>query len=347
MTMRGDSAEIYRSVHPYKQPPDDFDPLQATDRQLAEYGLPERWYAHTEPRYLEFWREMVGPAPAGVARKFVGYPDPRAGESPDVWQMPTPRARFDHRETSQNWSGAYITPIPRPNRFMLVAGSWTVPAAEPPDIVPSGVNPTAAEYRSSTWIGIGGHRSYNTMPQIGTSQFVTVNGATATTNFGAWWQWWVDGSKPHHIPNPIPNFEVHAYDEILAMIIIEAPSPGEAHFILTNQRTGAIVAFKVGAPANIEPLGSTAEWVHERPSEPATRHRYPLPKSSDVVFRNCFALNAPGFGTPMTFQDLHQNARLIRMAEHFPNPHRSALVSIPERLSSTSLRISYREAGGS
>ena len=346
MTTRGDSAEIYRSVYPYELPPDDFDPLQATDRQLAEYGLPERWYADTEPRYLEFWREMVGPTPTGVARKLVSYADPRAAEFPEVWQVPMPRARFDHRENSQNWSGAYITPIPRPNRFMVVAGSWTVPAAEPPGIVPSGVNPTAAEYRSSTWIGIGGHRAYNTMPQSGTSQFVTVNGATATTKFGAWWQWWVDGRPAHHRPNEIPTIDVLAGDHMLAMIIIEAPSPGEAHFILANQRSGFLVAFKVRAPAYIEPLGSTAEWVHERPSEPITKRRFPLPKCSDVVFKHCFALNAPGFGTPMTLQDLHQNARLIRMAEHFDDPHPSALVSLPERLNDTSLSIKYKEAGG-
>ncbi len=344
MTLRGDPAEILRAVYPFELPPTGFDPLQETDRQLAEYGLPERWYAALEPRYLKFWREMVGPAPSGVARKFVSYPGPREGEPADVWQLPTPRARFDHRENSRNWSGAHITPIPRPNRFTIVAGSWTVPRPERPTVVPSGVDIATAEFRSSTWIGIGGNRPYNSLPQIGTSQNVeTVNGVPII-KFDAWWQWWVKDSRPHHVPNRIPDFEICAGDELMAMIIIEAPCPGDAHFILTNQRTGHFTAFKARAPGNIEPVGSTAEWVHERPSEPITKRRYPLPKCSDVVFKNCFALNAPEFGMPMTFQDLHQNARLIRMVEHFDNPHRSALISIPERVSATSLRIRYREA---
>lgn len=345
MTTQGDPAEILRSVHPYALPPDGFDPLKATDRQLAEYGLPERWYADHEPRYLEFWREMVGPTPDGKARKFVSYPDPRGGGPPEVWQVPAPRARFDHRENSQNWSGAYITPIPRPNRFMLVAGSWTVPAAEPPAVVPSGVNPAAETFGSSTWIGIGGHRSYNTLPQIGTSQFVTVNGAATTKKFSAWWQWWVDGRPAHHRPFPIPSIDVIAGDHMLAMIIIEAPWPGDAHFIIANQRTGSFLPFKVRAPATIEPVGSTAEWIHERPSEPQTYKRHPLPKCSEVDFANCFALSAPEFGMPMTFQDLSRNGRYIRMIEHFPKPHRSALVSLPERLNATSVRIRYQEAG--
>jgi Peptidase A4 family len=345
MTVQVDNGEVLHSAHPYCVPPDGFDPLTASDRQLAEYGLPERFYADTVPEYMDFWRKMLGTTSEGVARSYRVYPGPREFGPAEERHHPEPGARFDHLETSPNWSGGYITPIPRPNRFKVVAGSWTVPTPERPIVVPSGVDIATSEFRSSTWIGIGGHRSYNTLPQIGTSQNVVVVNGVPTPKFEAWWQWWVDDCPKHHVPHRIPEIDVCAGDEILAMIIIEAPCPGDAHFILANQRTGILIAFKVMAPRNIEPLGSTAEWVHERPSEPITKRRFPLAKCSDVVFKHCFALNAPDFGMPMVFQKLDQNARLIRMVEHFPDPHRSALVSIPERVSATSLRIRYREAG--
>src|SRR5262249_9219812 len=126
-------------------------------------------------------------------------------------QIPSPRNGFGHRENSRNWSGAYITPHPRPNRFLQVAGAWTVPLPTAPSIPP---NLKYEEYRSSSWIGIGGHRSYNTLPQIGTSQNVgLVNGHPTPPVIGAWWQWWVKSMPEHHVPIPIVNFEVSAYDD--------------------------------------------------------------------------------------------------------------------------------------
>jgi hypothetical protein len=224
-----------------------------------------------------------------------------------------------------------------------VAGAWTVPEPAVPRVPPTRANGANEEYRSSTWIGIGGQRSYNTLPQIGTTQNVQLNGRPSVLT-GAWWQWWVKGMREHHVPIPILNFEVKPGDYILASVTVEAPWPGDARFNLKNRRTGRFVAFKVRAPAEILPLGATAEWIHERPTKVDSRDRYPMPDCGDVTFRRCLAWSAPDLGMPMEMQRLDYTARLIRMAETFNRPHRSALVSLPERKGTTGVQLVYREA---
>ncbi|MGZ9144179.1 MAG: G1 family glutamic endopeptidase, partial [Candidatus Binatia bacterium] len=189
-------------------------------------------------------------------------------------------------------------------------------------------------------------RGYNTLPQIGTSQIVKVEDGAESVEYRAWWQWWERDDAFSHVPKPIPiagGFEVRDGDRILVSITVEAPSPGDVHFIIMNLRTGVLVPFKVRAPAGIQRLGSTAEWVHERPSKPGSRYRYPLPKFTEVAFRHCLAWSAPCFGAPAVLQALESNVRLMRMKDIFPTPHRSASVSPPKRTSRTSLRINYRD----
>lgn len=335
--------EVLRLVCTYPEPPSGFDPLKASNQQLAQYGLPERPVAGGERETLRFWREMLDPPTEVVQPEFParGEDDPRV--VPYVQRhVPYPGLRFDHSENSRNWSGAYITPI-RPARILQVAGTWIVPEPAEPLTPPSGVDPNNADYRSSTWIGIGGHRSYNTLPQVGTLQRVNVVNGTPTADIGAWWQWWVKDNPAHHVPIPILNFPVQANDKILALLTVEAPWPGDVRFNLKNRRTGRFVVFKVRAPAGILPLGATAEWIHERPAKFGSRDRYPMPNCGEVIFKRCLAWSARNLGMPMVLQRLDKYARLIRLAETFDAPHRSALVSIPKR--ARSLNVRYYEPG--
>jgi Peptidase A4 family len=324
-------------VHKYLPlPPQGFDPLKASDRQLAQYGLPERPARGTDPELFAFWQLMLGSAE--VVEPIFPWDPAFARVLIVQGQGPLPRQRFNHRETSKNWSGAYITPIPRPNRFFCAMGAWAVPTASMPQIPPRGVS-SNRDYRSSTWIGIGGQRSYNSMPQIGTSQNITMDQGIPCVTTGAWWQWWIKGRKPNDAPIPI-DFEVADGDEILAWLTVEPPTPGDVRFNLKNQRTKKIIAFKVRAPAQILPLGSSVEWVHERPTD--QDRIYPLAKCTPVSFRHCLAENAACFGGAMTLQKLDKNARLIRMCEPFASPQRSALVSIPQK-KGPGVQIEYHE----
>jgi hypothetical protein len=340
--------KLMRRVHPYRFPPEGFDVRTAPNHKLSEYGLLERPDERLEPERFAFWKEMFC-RDFKIARLSISTEltaELKASLIAAPQRKPAPRVRFDHTEHSANWSGAYITPIPRPNRFVQIVGAFTVPRASVPPVLPEGADPTNQAYHSSTWIGIGGHRSYNTLPQIGTSQQVNVKGGVESVEYKAWWQWWQRDDEFSHVPKPIPiagGFEVREGDGILVSITVEAPRPGDVHFIIMNLRTGVLVPFKVMGPAGIQRLGSTAEWVHERPSEPGSRYRYPLPNFTEVTFRHCLAWSAPCFGAPATLQALASNVRLLRMKDIFPTPHRSAIVSLPKRTSRTSLQVNYRE----
>ena len=339
---------LLKSCFPYPEPGRGFDPKTASNTELANFGLPERPDEAAAPEYFQFWQEMLEPP-----NTFVGpvFPDVDELTEGAAKQLPAERRlhgqlarQFHHRRTSRNWSGCYITPMPRPNRFIQVVGAWTVPDPEVPKVLPSGSDRKNEEYQSSTWIGIGGKPSYNTLPQIGTHQFLTVrDGSPAPPRFEAWWQWWVKNRRVHHIAIPIKNFEVKRGDQILASLTVEAPWPGEVRFNLKNRRTGTLVTFKTQSPKDIPRLGSTAEWIHERRTKPSGDVMYPLARCSDVTFKHCLAWSAPDLGAPMVQQSLDCNARLVRMVSIFEQPHRSALVSLPDN--SATLKIGYREAG--
>lgn len=339
---------IYRWVHTYPLPPKGFDPTTASDRALAEFGLPARPDRRLkEGAAYRFWKRMVCPPtrflipifPDGTDLRIALFAYQRRAE-PALRQAGRAIPRFHHRSSSRNWSGACITPI-RPHRFTHVTGAWNVPQADVPRVLPIGANRFKEEYRSSTWLGIGGHRPYNSLPQIGTSQHVEVPLGTGSEQFGAWWQWWVKDRPEHHIPIPILNFPVAAGNGVLASVTVEPP--GDVLFHLKNETTQDFVTFKVVAPACIEPLGASAEWIHERPTEFASDRMYPLPSCETVTFQDCRAMSAQEPAGPETLQTL-VGSRLIRMTDMFDAPYRSAIISNPHLAGESEVSIAYCEA---
>jgi hypothetical protein len=338
--------EIERRAHAYPLPPRGFDPLSTADAQLDRYGLPPRPIREKEPDLFQFWTRLLSQPFEVIATEF---PKPEKGQLPRV---PLNRVGRGGRrglyrlESSRNWSGAYIIPE-RPDKFVYVTGTWQVPALSLPPVLPEGAA-ASDEYQSSTWIGIDGHQRYPTssMPQIGTSQcFQIVDGIEKITTY-AWWQWWsLDDQFPpdnrNVPPVPIPNIPVALNDEIIAGLTLR--SADEVQFFIKNQTTGLFTTFLVVAPGPILPLGSTAEWIMERPTVINDHRLYPLPDYADVVFRDCLAQSAPAIGEPATTCRLDR-PRLIRMFEVFPTPHRTSFVSLPRRLSHSSIRVSYRDA---
>jgi hypothetical protein len=343
-------ANIAKRAYPVPLPPAGFDPLSATAQQLEKYNLPGRPDARAEPDPFLFWGLLLGPpltfitpvfpsSSSTIQHRLAFHRHAPGGKR----QLRPPIARGSrHREQSRNWSGVYITPK-RPDRFVQVVGSWTVPAPSVPAVLPSGAIPKAEAYRSSTWIGIDGHRTYpnSSLPQIGTSQFIKVERGETTIETAAWWQWWVK-DDPDTAPVDLLNFPVTVGDEIFASLTVQAS--GDVLFHIKNQTSGLFASFVVIAPGPIVPLGSTAEWIMERPTELGSSRMYPMPHFTDVVFRHCLARSAPAVGEPTALQNL-DNARFIRMYELFDNPHRKAFVSRPEKTGKTSARVFYREAG--
>lgn len=338
-------------------PPMGLDLLALSGNDLANYGLPARPDPVRESELFQFWARLLSPPFNFIVPQFPS----KAVALPRVMfhtlaVRPSGRSRqaprhvsFGHKERSRNWSGAYITPS-RPKLFVLIAGSWNVPTAAMPSVRP--VDQTSdGEFRSSAWIGLDGYRSRYpkaSLPQIGTSHHVRQESGGAVPEYGVWWQWWkktVGVGEPENSPVPILNMPAKPGDEVMALMVL--PSNDEVRFHFKNQNTGHYCTFLVTAPGSIDPIGSTAEWIFERPTEVGSSAMYPLPHCSPVVFRDCIAQSAssPVLTAPRITQTLHGNGRTIDMVERFANPHRIAVVAHAKKVSSLSARVSYVEAG--
>jgi len=128
----------------------------------------------------------------------------------------------------------------------------------------------------------------------------------------------------------LPNHRIMANLQVL--------DETHVHFLIKNQTTGeSYPPFKLKAPKQpgtgrrAKVSGATAEWIVERPADPATGP-YPLPAYGQVSFTDCYAIQAslpaggvPGLGTERTLE----GARLISMYQITDN--RRVKLSKPER----------------
>ena len=206
------------------------------------------------------------------------------------------------RETGRVWSGALV--MPRGGQmFVRITGRWRVPAVT----LPASAGTTAEGKRvcsSSTWIGLDGARSYlhSSLPQIGTAQNVVVKDGDMVREYFAWHEWWCAG----HISEPtrLDSLVIKPGDLIVCTLTVDTLT--RVIFHMKNETTGMEVAsFSVDAPnkppvaGSSEPSiqrlisGATAQWITERPSDPATDKPYELANYGTVVFENCVATAAP------------------------------------------------------
>jgi hypothetical protein len=348
--------ELNRRTQLYPLPPTDFDPMHATNATLAGFGLLARPDARKDPNLFAFWSllfseplEIIQPIfgirfPATKRIKFRYHRNDARPKSPFSSHRhgspPTKRGGIAHSESSRNWAGAYLS-APFPDRFNKVTASWSVPTPEVPDVQPDPPDPLGLSFRSSTWVGLDGHRTYPhaSMPQAGTAQQVDVVGAGKALRTYLWWQWWSkDGDSPEIQITNVPT----AMDDRIA-VALTVVSSDEVQFNLKNQTTGRFVTFLAQAPPGSPPIGATAEWIMERPTEVGSAWLYRLPNYTAVNFANCLAQSGSSpLGPSRTHALAHPH--FVRMFEIFEGPHRQAFVSIPKRMGHTSLRVMYREA---
>src|SRR5260370_17032136 len=142
-------------------PPEDFDPLAAPQAELLALGFPSRPDPGFQPAEYAIWQDMFAAPLEFTDFAFDILPSFMVQSRGFFGQLP-------RRQTSGNWSGAYITPRDG-TVFRSIWGRWHVPT---PVLPPGGV--IADKYRSSTWIGFDGHRLYfrSTLPQIATAPLI-------------------------------------------------------------------------------------------------------------------------------------------------------------------------------
>jgi hypothetical protein len=321
------------------KPPDGFDPLEASTEELDKFGLPPRPHPEAHPEAYAHWRRLLSkplvilPAVFPVFKtldyRITGY----VAKKKFVFAM------MDHHETSSNWSGAFITANER-GPFFMVFGSWIVPTPTRPAFGADG------DYRSSTWMGLDGVRRHSrALPQLGTTQRVTVAGGVSTPMIEAWWQWWIRGANFPPVPID-PNFVVAAGDQVMCLLFVLAPD--RVGFFIKNVTQGGALAHADAklppvsgiAPSELFVRGAHAEWIEERPMKLGSNDLYPLADYGTVTFSDCLGV------VPVEARDL-SGARLLRMVEERKNQHRSAIISSAKKIPPTQrvLEARYRYEG--
>ncbi|SPP96112.1 MULTISPECIES: G1 family glutamic endopeptidase [Bradyrhizobium] len=293
----------------YEVVPEGFNLLEASSDKLDLYGIPQKPDVLTEPELFKFWTTLVSPRFSAKRPTFSTIDPPSLGGA---------------LESMLNWSGALVS-TPWPQRIVFAAGGWKVPAVRQPSA--PALNTHSDDPKSLLWVGLDGRngRLPNTsLPQIGTGHW-----PNRKPNHFAWWDWWHNSDEKDMTPQAITvidNLPIETGDEILAGLAVQVS--GDVLYFIKNQSTGEFRSFLVRQPpGEIEPLGSSVEWVMERPTDPGSGDLFPLPDYGSVDFSYCVARaadGAVGSGRMMTLAD---NALMIEMRENFANPERTVIVS--------------------
>jgi Peptidase A4 family len=315
-------------------PPAGFDPLEASQEELEKLGFPTRPDPARQPAEYAFWQEM--------------FARPLEFEAFDFEILPliTTQSRgffgqLSRRQTSLNWSGAYITPRDG-TVFSSIWAKWQVPTPNPP---PGGL--TSDKDHSSTWIGFDGQRRYyrSTLPQFGTAQNIDPIMGVPTRSFFAWWQWWVRDVSGQAFPIALAAPAIRAGDLIMCFMQVANDRAGVS-FVITNLTTGLAVQFSQGAPPDnwnqpFKVSGATAEWVMERSADAPNPTPLQLPDYGTVDFRDCGA-TAINMNTGATVERSLSAAKLIDMYVVKQNPERTVKISIARPLDTTEFLTHFR-----
>jgi len=329
-------------------PGNSINPSTLSNTQLLNLGLPPKPDAVRQSLLRQLWNKAFGRTVIINPYQFdeerlIAMSYQMLNRQAD--EMPIEETRF---ETSSNWSGAYIT-ANRNMQFMQIWGVWTVPGNLQIPAAPYGGSPNIP-YICSNWIGLDGQRLYldSSLPQIGTATTLQLDGSLSVD---AWTQWWARGNK-NTVPLPI-GIVVNPGDQVLC--VLTASDPQTVVFVIVNlsSKTPVVTPVVGTAPPVTLPdkstvypeiAGATAEWIVERPRIVGQQTLYNFPNYGQAEFDCCGAVEANGVETVSLLSGVPQElqgGRLIRMFQVLQNPARTAYISMPWKLSDTSICLKY------
>ena len=229
---------------------------------------------------------------------------------------------------------------------MVVAmvGRWKVPALAPPPAQEQAGPNACLRVLDLDRIGRAAALSELLLPQIGTTQTLTMKGGSAFgVSANAWFQWW---DRPISAPPANLSFSVAPGDTVACLLWVFAPSLVGAYiFNLTSgQIAQPVIALapKVGG-TELTVSGATAEWIMERPTELGSTIMYPFPDYATTDFLDCIALTGLGPPIPGSFKDL-KAARVIRMYDTLANPIRTQFISMAHKVDDTTAEVHYGDS---
>jgi len=241
-------------------PPSGFDPLTASDEDLATYGFPPR-PAQASPAYAAWARAMKS------SRERI-FPQLEVTDIQNTVNRASanPNGRMTNTVGySSNWSGpvsfsgakSYGT-----TSFYYIIGDYVVPIAE------QAIGACTGSWDwSSQWVGIDGDGSSDVL-QAGIEADALCSGGVTTPYYSAWYEWYVSGCNPANNPcNEVRiSLPVTAGDDVFVEVWDTTSTQGYAYIVNENTNQYTQVGFKPPAGSGGKLVGNSAEWVVERPT---------------------------------------------------------------------------------
>ncbi len=229
------------------QPPDGFDPLAASDDQLAVYGFPPRPDKTVAPSLYSVWEKAIKASKKRIT-PILQVTNRYHGPNVAVGKVQNSTAN------SYNWSGIVdTTPATSygPSSVTNISSEFVVPVASQA----FGACTGRWDY-SSSWVGIDGWNS-NDVLQAGTESDAYCNGGVQSTNYDAWFEW---APYPEVV---ISGLSVSPGTDMWVAVWSSNATTGHAYVLNYNTNTAATITFS--APPGTNLIGNSAEWVVERP----------------------------------------------------------------------------------
>jgi hypothetical protein len=245
-------------------PPAHFDPLAASDDQLALFGFPPRPDASKDPQGYAFWKKMVT-LPVKRIQAQMQLTRIMHGPARDVSVLQQPSTPGSVGATSTNWGGYVIDDgrDPFKQAKTYIYGVWVVPF--PTQAV--GTCNGTWDY-SSPWVGFDGWSSGDVL-QAGMDIDAYCSGSTKSQNYAAWYEWYPAGSVY------LNNFPITAGDVIYVYVWPTSTTVGNYYIVNLTGQISSGGSFN--APSGTSLVGNSAEWITEWFAGPMVTNYWDIP----------------------------------------------------------------------
>jgi hypothetical protein len=245
-------------------PPTHFDPVAASDEELAFFGFPPRPDASNNPQEYAEWKKVVT-LPVRRIQAQMRLTNIKHGPARDVSVLQQPVTPGVQGATSTNWGGYAIDDPKNPFKQTktYIYGVWVVPF--PTQAV--GTCNGTWNY-SSPWVGFDGWGSGDVL-QAGMDIDAYCSGSTKSQYYAAWYEWYPAGSVY------FGNFPVAAGDVIYVYVWPTSTTVGNYYMVNLTQQVSSGGSFN--APSGTTLVGNSAEWITEWFDGPMVTNYWDIP----------------------------------------------------------------------
>ena len=245
-------------------PPADFDPIAASDEELAYHGFPPRPNQSTQPKAYATWVKAMKASKVRVVPNleqtniFHGpVMQAKAANPTAVESNPLLSTQASNTSYSYNWSG-YVdlsgATSYGSSSFYYVVSDFVVPVAEQA----FGACTGGWDW-GSAWNGIDGWGSHDVLQAgIEFDAWCSGSGSTRSSYYSAWYEWYPYGQVR------LGNLPIAPGDDVFVEVWHTSSTQGYAYLVNFDTNQSVQVGFTAypGYPL----VGNSAEWVVERPT---------------------------------------------------------------------------------